>query len=126
MALMEPAFDGVTVVSEPIPLSTLHKLAADGFGDLVKAVVDVQRRILAVGGDLHSDGEAALLDSGSRQADVWGINLYPAQYGADGWIEYDSLINIRPSQRNRSRTVEDPEVRKLVVNIVGHLVAADV
>jgi len=118
----DEAASPVTVVSETISLATLKEIAASGFGDLVKAVVDVERGVMAVGGELHSDGEAILLDTGSRQADLWGINLYPDEYGAEGWIEYDSLINIRPRQGNRSRLVEDSGVRAAVVDIVGRLV----
>ena len=67
--------------------------------------------------ELHSDLEALLLESGSRQKDVWGINIYPDLKG-DGFIEFDSMINMRPSQKNRSRGVEDAEVRKQIIAIV--------
>ena len=123
--MTEPDVDHVTVVDEVIPLTTLHQIAAAGFGDLVKAVVDIKRRVMAVGGDLHSDAEAMLLDLGSRQADLWGINLYPERHGEEGWIEYDSLINIRPRQGNRSRGIEDKGVRQTIVEIVGNLVRSD-
>ena len=105
-----------------ISLDRLRTLAADRFGDLVKAVVDVERRIMAVSGELHSDEEAALLEDGSRQTDLWGINLYPADYGADAWIEYDSMINVRPSQGNRSRSVENPSTREQIVATVKGIV----
>jgi hypothetical protein len=84
---------------------------------MVKAVVDVSRKVIAIGGELHSDEEAALLDDGSRQADLWGINLYPDESG-DDWIEFDSMINVRPSQDNRSRDVEDPALRDSIRRIV--------
>lgn len=123
--MTEPANDEITVVREPIPLRIVRELAEAGFGDLVKAVVDIDRQILAMGGDLHSDAEAALLDLGCRQADLWGINLYPGLYGRPGWVEYDSLINIRPTGGNRSRLVEAIAVRKAVDDIVDHLVQPD-
>jgi hypothetical protein len=97
-------------------------MAQEGFGDLVKAVVDVERGIMAASAELHSDEEAALLDDGSRQADLWGINLYPADYGDEKWLEFDSMINVRPSQGNRSRSVEDPALRERIVTVVGALV----
>jgi hypothetical protein len=77
---------------------------------------------MAVGGELHADEEAALIEDGSEQRDLWGINLYPAERG-DAWIEFDSLINVRPSQGNRSRGVEDAALRSLIRRIVTTLVA---
>jgi hypothetical protein len=77
------------------------------FGDLLKAVVDIDRGVMAIGGELHADEEAILLDAGSSQVDLWGINLYPAEHGQPGWIEFDSMVNVRPRQRNRSRSLPD-------------------
>jgi hypothetical protein len=108
-------------VREPLSRAALAALAADGFGDMIKAVVDVERGIMAIGAELHSDEEAALLDGGSRQPQLWGINLYPGETG-EGWIEFDSMINVRPAQGNRSRGVEDDAVRSSIRRIVGSLV----
>jgi hypothetical protein len=94
--------DASRIVREPIPRSHLASIAREQFGDMVKAVVDIERRIIAIGAELHSDDEALLLDDGSRQRDLWGINLYPDEPG-DAWIEFDSMINVRPSEGNRSR-----------------------
>ena len=111
----------VRIVRTPVARAELAAIAADQFGDIVKAVVDVQRRVMAVGGDLHSDEEAALLEDGSRQGDLWGINIYPAEPGED-WIEFDSVLNIRPSHGNRSRGVEADAVRRSIRDIVAALV----
>ena len=92
------------------------------FGNLVKAVVDVERGVMAVGGELHSDEEALLLEDGSEQRDLWGINLYPEVSVAD-WVEFDSMINVRPSHGNRTRSVDNPETRKAIVEVVNRLVA---
>jgi hypothetical protein len=100
----------------------LKQLAESLFGDMVKAVVDVELAILAVGGELHSDEEALLLEQGSEQKDLWGINLYP-ELGEDEWIEFDSMINLRPSQNNRSRGVEDAQLRSRITEIVQRLVS---
>jgi uncharacterized protein DUF5674 len=116
---MPPNF--VRLVRQPVSRSELAEIAAQGFGDMVKAVVDVRRDVVAVGGELHSDEEAALLDDGSLQADLWGINLYPSEQ-TDGWIEFDSMINVRPSQGNRSRSVEDDALRADIVRILRSLV----
>ncbi|MBI3629878.1 MAG: hypothetical protein HY217_09950 [Candidatus Rokubacteria bacterium] len=96
-------------------------MAAEQFGDFVKAVVDVQGGVMAVGGELHADEEALLLQQGARQADLWGVNLYPDRSAAE-LVELDSMINVRPSQGNRSRGVEDAAVRRRILDIVARLV----
>ena len=109
------------LIDTSITMAELRSMAEGRFGDLVKAVVDVRRRIMAVDGDLHSDEEALLLQDGSRQDDLWGINLYPDLAPSD-WIEFDSMINIRPSGGNRSRGVDDPGVRRQIMEVVESLV----
>jgi hypothetical protein len=99
----------------------LEKIAKQQFGSFVKAVVDVSREIMAIGGELHADEEALLLEDGSRQEDLWGINLYPEKPD-DEWIEYDSMINVRPSQNNASRGVEDAVIREKIKSVVRKLV----
>ncbi len=95
----------------------LKKMAVAMFGDLVKAVVDVDKEIIAVDAELHSDLEALLLEDGSQQKSLWGINLYPEIEGSD-FIEFDSMINMRPSQNNRSRGIENEDLRKKITEIV--------
>lgn len=102
-------------------MSELRVLARDTFGTLVKAVVDVRREKMAIGGELHSDEERLLLEQGSHQEDLWGINLYPDLAGGD-FVEFDSMINLRPWQGNRSRAVEDPETRNRILEVVRKLV----
>ena len=96
-------------------------MAQARFGDMVKAVVDVSRGVMAAGGELHSDEEALLLEDGSRQLDLWGINLYPGEPAQD-WIEFDSMINVRPSQGNRGRDVDDERTRAAIRRVVETLV----
>ena len=88
-------------VSEPIAIGDLRALVPGLFSDFVKGVVDLRRGILLLDADMHADQEAALLAEGSDQRDLWGINLYPQLAGPD-WIEFDSMINLRPSFGNRS------------------------
>ena len=109
------------IITHPITRVELTAIAAEQFGDLVKAVVDVARGIMVIGGELHADEEAILLEQGSRQEDLWGINLYPGK-SPEEWVEFGSLINVRPSRGNRSRGVEDPATRAKIVEIVGKLV----
>lgn len=91
------------------------------FGNLVKAVVDIEKEIMAVDADLHADAESLLLEKGSEQNYLWGINLYPEMTG-DDFVEFDSMINLRPSQGNRSRGVDDENIRKKIIDIVNKLV----
>ena len=65
--------------------------------------------------------EALLLENGSKQHDLWGINIYP-EINDENWIEFDSMINLRPSQENRSRGVDNPQIRKQILEIVNNLV----
>jgi hypothetical protein len=106
------------IVRTAIALSTLEEMADSMFGNLVKAVVDVEQGIMAVGGEMHADEEALLLGDGSPQTSLWGINLYPAQFGTPRFVEFDSVINIRPRQGNRTRSVDDASVRAAVMSIV--------
>ena len=106
------------IIKEIITLAELQQMAAAMFGDMVKAVVDIDREILSVDAELHSDLEALLLENGSKQKDLWGINFYPELQG-DGFLEYDSMINIRPSQGNRSRGVDDEMIRKKIAEVVA-------
>ncbi|MHB0980352.1 MAG: DUF5674 family protein [Thermoleophilia bacterium] len=111
------------IIDDYIPITELEAMARAGFGDMVKAVVDVERGIMAVDGELHADEEALLLEHGSVQADLWGINIYPELAAADR-VEFDSMINIRPSQGNRSRSVDHPDTRERIVRIVDALLGS--
>ena len=109
-------------VRDRITRADLVLQAKTGFGDMIKAVVDLERRSMVVGGELHSDEEAMLLDDGSTQSNLWGINLYPGDRG-EGFIEFDSMINVRPAQGNPSRDVVDGSIRDRIRAVVTQLVA---
>lgn len=111
----------IQIIRQPVTRQALHEIAGQQIGDTVKAVVDVERRVMAVGGELHSDEESVLLDQGSRQNNLWRINLYLDQPHPN-WIAFDSMINVRPSQGNRSRSVERPDLRETIIAIVHQLV----
>jgi hypothetical protein len=111
----------VKQVSE-ISLAELKKMAETMYGDLVKADVDVAKKIVWVDGELHADMEAAMLAAGSHQNDLWGINLYPEKFGSDDFIEFDSMINIRPRQKNFSRDVEDPKIREQIKQSIAEVI----
>ncbi|HVN31947.1 MAG TPA: DUF5674 family protein [Thermoanaerobaculaceae bacterium] len=109
------------LVDDGIALSELKEMAERGFGTLVKAVVDVASGVMAIDAELHADEEAFLLERGSDQHDLWGINLYPDVEGVD-WLEFDSVINLRPASGNRSRGVDDRATRDRIREIVTRLV----
>lgn len=106
------------ILDNVISIEELRKIAADTFGDIVKAVVDIERGLVAIDAELHSDLEAVLLESGSKQKDLWGINFYPDMEGED-FIEFDSMINMRPSQGNATRGVNSVEIRKKIIETVN-------
>ncbi len=106
------------ILQNPLTKEDLKKTAADSFGDMVKGVVDVGRNLLAIDAELHSDLEAMLLDNGSRQQDLWGINLYP-DLDDEEFVEFDSMINMRPSQDNMSRGVDNEATRNRIIDIVN-------
>ena len=113
--------DPARIIREPIDIAEVRELARRGFGDMVKASVDIGRAIMAIGGELHADEEALLLDDGGRQPEIWGINLYPDEPD-DAWIEFDSMINVRPAQGNRSRGIDDEATRREIRRVLEALV----
>lgn len=111
----------IEIIKKPISRQKLAEIAESQFGNLVKAVVDVESEIMAIGGELHADGEAVLIEQGSSQQNLWGINLYSVKMGGD-FIEFNSMINVRPSQNNYSRSVEDAGIQEKIRAIVAKLV----
>ncbi len=101
-----------------ITINELKVMAEKTYGTLVKADVDIAKKVMIVDMDMHADGEAYMLENGSKQQDLWGFNLYPQHYGTKDFIEFDSMINIRPRQNNMSRDVQDPAVREQIQQIV--------
>lgn len=117
----QPNQPDVVLVERRLDAAELRRLVAAHFEDMVKYVVDVQRGVAAVGGELQADEEAVLLEQGSRQDDLWGANYYPGK-GEDACIEFTSLINIRPAQGNRSMVIEEESVRARVREITFTLI----
>lgn len=111
------------IIRTLITRDQLKHFAHNTFVDLVKAVVDIERNIMAVGGELHADEETVLLEDGSKQSNLWGVNIYPDKTGED-FVEFDSMINLRPSQGNRSRGVDDPAIRQKITAIVSKLISS--
>lgn len=112
----------IRIIKEPITRADLKKIAEERFGDMVKAAVDIEQEIMAVGGELHIDEEVALVEeAGSTQGNIWGINIFPDTVG-DEFIEFDSMINLKPMLGNRSRGIENSEIREKVIAVVKKLI----
>jgi len=114
----------IRLIKDKISLIELKKVAEERFGDMVKAVADLEMGIMAIGAEMHSDEEDYLLERGSKQDNLWGINLYPDNSGED-FIEFDSMINIRPRQNNRSRGVDDKKIQMRIREVVNKLLNYD-
>lgn len=104
---------------DSISVAELMEMAKKMYGGLVKAVVDIKKGKLVVDANMHADQEAFLLDKGSSQEDLWGINFHPGKFGTEEFIEYDSMVNIRPRQGNMSRNVENEAIRQKIIVLVG-------
>lgn len=112
----------MTIVTKQIRFSKIKSLAQSRFGNLIKAVVDINKQIMAVDAELHADEEAILIQTGSLQQNLWGINLYPEKFNTPEFIEFDSMINLRPSQQNLSREVKDKKIQSQIIKIVNRLI----
>ena len=110
------------IIRDSISLEELKKMAEKMFGQLVKAVVDIEKEIMVIDAEMHADEEELLLEHGSSQAHLWGINIYPFNDNDEDLIEFDSMINLRPSWGNKSRSIDDPIIRKQVITIVTRLI----
>jgi hypothetical protein len=110
------------IIKDKILFSELDQMARSGFGQMVKGVVDLGQQTIALNGELHADLETLLLEQGGKQEDLWGINIWPAKSGSD-FVEFDSMINLRPSQNNFSRSVEDQAIRAKILALVNKIVS---
>lgn len=109
------------IITDKITKQELEGMAKKMFGDLVKGVVDIEKGILVVDAPMHADEEAELIKNGSKQENLWGINLYPEEPD-ENFIEFDSMINLKPNQNNRTRGVDDLKIQKKIIEIVNQLV----
>jgi len=110
------------ILTKSITINQIKDLAKQRYGDMVKAVIDIEQELIAWGGDMYADEEEVLLEQGSEQRNLWGFNLYP-DLNKDEWLEFDSMINIRPNQNNRSRTIEDPAIQAKITELVNRMVS---
>ena len=109
------------IIRERISRSELKKKYTNYFGTVTKAVVDLDRKVIAVDAELHSDLEAILIEDGSKPESLWGVNIYPSETRGQ-FIEFIALINIRPSQDNYSMEIQDFSIRKRIGEIIFNLI----
>jgi len=107
----------IKIIDKKISESELREIAKDFYGNMVKGVVDIEREIVAMGGEYHMDANIVLTDDGSKQRNIWGFNWYFDKLG-DERIEYISLINIRPKQGNRIMEVQDLSLRDRMKSVI--------
>ena len=111
----------IKIIKKKIKRDELKEIAEETFGEMVKAVVDIKQKVIALGGELHADAEAILLKQNSKQENLWGINIYPDK-SKDNWIEFSALINIRPLLNNRSMKIQNSKVRDKIKKILNDLI----
>lgn len=111
----------IKIISQPIPKAEAIEIAKEFYIDMVKGVVDIEKEIIALGGEYHMDANLLLIDNGSKQNDVWGFNIYPKLKNED-WIKYTSLINIRPAMNNNDMEVGDKNIRDKMKGIIEKLI----
>lgn len=109
------------IITDQITIEELKEMSQKMFGNLVKAVVDIEKEIMAIDGELHSDEQELLIENGSKYENLWGINIYPDNEDGD-WIELDSMINLKPALGYRTRGVDNSEIKEKIIQIVNKLV----
>ena len=108
------------ILTEPVTKEDLINTSEHFIDDnVIKAAVDVARELIAVDAPMHYECEQLLLEDGSKQTDIWGINLYLDEDDIDDIVEFDSMINIRPSENNRTRSVEDSTIQAKIKQVVS-------
>ncbi|MEK7185232.1 MAG: DUF5674 family protein [Patescibacteria group bacterium] len=114
----------IQILEKPITVAELRRIAAEGFGDMIKAVVDIENGTVAIGGELHVDIETTLMEKDNRAShnNIWGINIYPDKFDEEDFIEFDSMINLKPALGNRTRGVGDAAIKEKIREIVGKIV----
>ena len=107
---------------DKITISELKELSKKMMDDIVKSDVDINKGIIVVDASLHADMETYLLEKGSNNEDIWGINLHPYEYGTENFIEFDSMINLKPRCGNRSRNIENEEIREKIIKMISDVI----
>lgn len=99
----------------------LCQLLGDPYNSMIKFAVDIETEKVIFGGEMHADAERVLLENGSLQKNIWGANIYPEREKPD-WLEYTSLINIRPTQDNLSMEIFSNEIKNKINAIINKVI----
>ena len=108
----------IKIVENKISLQELRELAEEFYTIMIKGVVDIEKEIIAFGGEYHSDANKIIIENGSQQGNVWGFNVY-FDKPRDSWIEYTSLINIRPQAGNTEKEIQDGNLRDKMRTLIN-------
>lgn len=111
----------IIVIDKQINIDELRQMAKEGFGDFVKGVCDLEKEMLALGGELHSDCYETLIENGSQAGNIWGFNIFP-DISKERCLEFTSLINIRPNLGNRSMEIQSEDIRQKIAQIIEKIV----
>lgn len=110
------------IIKDKIEIAKLKEMSKKMFGELVKAMVDIEKEIMAVDAPMHADLMQFLIENeGCKANNLWGINIYPEK-GGDDFVEFDSMMNLKPHLGNKTRGVDDEKIREKIIFIVGKLV----
>jgi hypothetical protein len=110
------------IVKDKIEIAELKEMAKKMFGDLVKAVVDIEKEIMAIDAPLHADLMEHLIEQESSEPQyLWGVNFYPEIKGSD-FVEFDSMINLKPDLGNKTRGVESRKIQGKIIEITRKLI----
>jgi hypothetical protein len=113
----------IEIVRDQISLDQLREIAKEFYGFMIKGVVDIEEEIAAFGGEYHMDANLFLIDKGSKQPNIWGFNVYfHKKKGEEGWLEYTSLINIRPTEGNVTMEIADPLLKNKINSILQKII----
>jgi len=108
---------GIEIVRQAISREQLDEIAMEYYEELIKGVVDIKRKVVALGGEMHADSEEVLLKDGSKQSDLWGFNIL-LDKKKEECLMYESFINIRPRNNNKGLEVEDTKIRDQMKRII--------
>ena len=107
----------IHIIKQKITTPQLKQFAAEDYTTMIKGVADIEQEIMAIGGRLHAEAEAVLLDQSSRQENLWGFNIH-FNKSKEEMVEYYSFINIRPNQNNFQMEIKNHELRNKIKKIV--------
>ncbi|TSD02519.1 MAG: hypothetical protein Athens071424_41 [Parcubacteria group bacterium Athens0714_24] len=106
------------IIKEKISKEEFDKLFNAFYGTVLKMTVDIEKNILSAGCEFHIECSEELVEKeSSEQKNLWGANLYRK----DMSIDYNSLINIKPMENNRSMEIQDSAIKQRVEKIIKDL-----